>query len=273
MAQYHVHHPGYNSSRVYLQDDRQIDRNRERLLLKLVLVTALTYMVWTDRISIVLGAHDSDEREMTSPQPEPQRVSAGLFDYSVPRPPQETPPVQLPKSALNNVTFAIDPSYARRYQVQEAEVSARLERCNHYVQKYAPVARAEMARCGIPASITLAQGLLESNAGQSQLAQKTNNHFGIKCFSSRCKKGHCANFSDDTHKDFFVKYNNARESFRAHSNFLKNGKRYQKLWQLNSNDYRAWARGLAKCGYATDKKYAEKVMNIIQSLHLEQFDE
>jgi flagellum-specific peptidoglycan hydrolase FlgJ len=120
---------------------------------------------------------------------------------------------------------------------------------------------------------TLAQGLLESNAGQSQLAQKTNNHFGIKCFSSRCKKGHCANFSDDTHKDFFVKYNNARESFRAHSNFLKNGKRYQKLWQLNSNDYRAWARGLAKCGYATDKKYAEKVMNIIQSLHLEQFDE
>jgi flagellum-specific peptidoglycan hydrolase FlgJ len=129
-----------------------------------------------------------------------------------------------------------------------------------------------MRRFGIPASITLAQGLLESNAGDSPLVRKTNNHFGIKCFSKTCKRGHCANFTDDSHKDFFVRYDNAWSSYRAHSQFLKNTKRYAALFNLDPADYRAWAQGLEKAGYATDPLYAEKLVALIENLGLNRYD-
>lgn len=138
-----------------------------------------------------------------------------------------------------------------------------------YVKRFAKVAQGEMHKYGIPASIKLAQGLLESNAGKSPLATKNNNHFGIKCFSKKCKKGHCSNFSDDSHKDFFRVYNSSWESFRAHSEFLK-GKRYKHL--LGESDYRVWAKGLIKAGYATDQKYAEKLIGLIEGLELYRFD-
>lgn len=141
-----------------------------------------------------------------------------------------------------------------------------------YVGRFVDVAQAEMKKYGIPASITLAQGLLESNAGESRLAVKNNNHFGIKCFSRTCKKGHCSNFTDDTHKDFFRKYKSSWESYRGHSHLLR-ADRYKPLYKLNSNDYKAWARGLKKAGYATDKYYAEKLINLIEDLNLDQYDE
>lgn len=140
-----------------------------------------------------------------------------------------------------------------------------------YVAKYEKIARKEMEKFGIPASITLAQGLLESNAGESRLATKNKNHFGIKCFSRSCKKGHCSNFTDDSHKDFFRKYNNTWESFRAHSLLLKN-KRYRGLYKYPKSDYKNWARGLKKAGYATDKHYAEKLINTIEYLGLQKYD-
>ena len=130
----------------------------------------------------------------------------------------------------------------------------------------------EMDKYGIPASITLAQGLLESNVGESKLATRNNNHFGMKCFSKSCSKGHCSNFTDDSHKDFFRIYKSAWESFRAHSLLLKQSSRYQPLFQLKSNDYKGWARGLKKAGYATDPKYAEKIINLIEDLDLHQYD-
>ena len=141
-----------------------------------------------------------------------------------------------------------------------------------YVKRYAKVAKSEMDKYGIPASITLAQGLLESNVGESKLATRNNNHFGMKCFSKRCKKGHCTNFTDDSHKDFFRKYNSTWESFRAHSQLLKNGKRYSGLFKLRSSDYKGWAKGLKKAGYATDKYYAEKLINLIEDLDLDDYD-
>lgn len=140
-----------------------------------------------------------------------------------------------------------------------------------YVERFAEVAQTEMGKYGIPASITLAQGLLESNAGESPLATRNNNHFGIKCFSRSCKKGHCTNFTDDSHKDFFRKYNNAWESYRAHS-YLLRADRYKPLYKLGSTDYKGWARGLKKAGYATDKYYAEKLINLIEELKLHQYD-
>lgn len=140
-----------------------------------------------------------------------------------------------------------------------------------YVNRFADVAQKEMRKYGIPASITLAQGLIETNAGDSRLAKQNNNHFGMKCFSKKCGKGHCANFTDDSHKDFFRKYKSSWDSYRAHSKLLM-GKRYRHLKKLGSEDYKGWARGLKKAGYATDKRYAEKLINIIDELKLYQFD-
>lgn len=141
-----------------------------------------------------------------------------------------------------------------------------------YVKKYADIAQKEMAQYGIPASVTLAQGLIETNAGASSLATKNNNHFGIKCFSKKCSKGHCSNFSDDSHKDFFRTYKNAAESFRSHSELLV-GKRYKHLKKLGTTNYKDWAIGLKKAGYATDKNYHNKLISLVENLHLYKYDE
>ena len=140
-----------------------------------------------------------------------------------------------------------------------------------YVDRFKDVARSEMKKYGIPASITLAQGLIESNAGESRLSRENNNHFGMKCFSKSCKKGHCANFTDDSHKDFFRKYATSWESFRAHS-ILLTGKRYRSL-RNHDKDYKKWAHGLKKAGYATDRRYAEKLIHIIEELGLDKYDQ
>lgn len=139
-----------------------------------------------------------------------------------------------------------------------------------YIQKYSKIARDEMKQFGIPASISLAQGLIESRAGTSKLAVNNNNHFGMKCFSRNCRKGHCSNFTDDTHKDFFKKFPSAWESWRAHSQLLASG-RYAKL-KKHGRNYRAWAQGLKSVGYATDRTYAEKLIGIIERYNLDQFD-
>ncbi|MEO6759619.1 MAG: glucosaminidase domain-containing protein, partial [Saprospiraceae bacterium] len=139
-----------------------------------------------------------------------------------------------------------------------------------YIERFHKIASTEMEKYGVPASICLAQGLIESRAGNSKLAQSNNNHFGIKCFSRHCPKGHCTNFTDDTHKDFFRKYQNAWESWRAHSQMLSSG-RYAKLKNYG-RDYRQWAYGLKKLGYATDRTYAEKLIEMIQRYNLEQYD-
>lgn len=141
-----------------------------------------------------------------------------------------------------------------------------------YVAKYKGIATKEMNKYGIPASITLAQGLLESNVGESKLATRNNNHFGMKCFSKRCKRGHCSNFEDDSHKDFFRIYKSVDESYRAHSLLLKNGKRYRRLFSYRPSDYKSWAKGLKTAGYATDPRYAEKLINLIEDLDLDNYD-
>ena len=150
-------------------------------------------------------------------------------------------------------------------------LSARQKKQMVYVKRFAKVAQSEMHKYGIPASIKLAQGLLESQAGESSLATKNNNHFGIKCFSKSCQKGHCRNFSDDSHKDFFKVYPSAWESYRAHSLFLQ-GSRYRHL-QSTENGYREWAIGLQKAGYATDPQYASKLIRLIEDLALYRYDE
>jgi len=151
------------------------------------------------------------------------------------------------------------------------ELSEKRKQQQAYVKRFSKVAENEMKKYGIPASITLAQGLLESNIGKSSLARKNNNHFGIKCFSRNCKKGHCSNHTDDSHKDFFRVYKSTWESYRAHSVLLQ-APRYKSLKKLKRTDYKGWAKGLKKAGYATDPRYAEKLINLIEDLDLAQYD-
>lgn len=243
---------------------------QENVLWKLLLLTAITYIVWGDQINIVLGPLHSTALEETSP--------AGLAKAALLGPETEAGAhaqrvrVALPPGEINHVTMAIDPAFVQRNAVEASEARSHLGKCREYVARFAPVATAEMHKYGIPASVILAQGLLESDAGDSKLARQTNNHFGVKCFSKRCKRGHCCNFTDDSHKDFFVKYTNVWGSYRAHSQFLKNTGRYAALFKLDPSDYQGWARGLARAGYATDKRYGEKLIAIIQNLALHQYD-
>lgn len=140
-----------------------------------------------------------------------------------------------------------------------------------YIQKWAGLAVEEMRRTGIPASISLAQGIVESRAGRSGLALTANNHFGIKCHvSTKCRAGHCINFTDDVELDYFVVYQNAYKSWKAHSEFLKKP-RYKKCFQ--QEDYRGWARELKRAGYATAPKYADIIISIIEQYDLSRYDE
>lgn len=182
------------------------------------------------------------------------------------------PSIPQPANTFSNLGFVLNPNYAKVHKVSNRVVNLHTGKCTDYVKKYAPVAQKEMKKFGIPASIKLAQGLLESNAGESKLAIQNNNHFGIKCFSKKCKKGHCSNFTDDSHKDFFKKYDSPKSSYRAHSEFLQKD-RYKHLKEFGTNDYQSWAYGLKEAGYATDKRYAGKLIRIIEALELYEYDE
>ncbi|MFI5221818.1 MAG: LysM peptidoglycan-binding domain-containing protein [Bacteroidia bacterium] len=139
-----------------------------------------------------------------------------------------------------------------------------------YVEKYSAVAVEEMHKNHIPASITLAQGLLESGNGNSRLAKEGNNHFGIKCKDDW--KGETIKEDDDAPQECFRKYKDAFDSYHDHSEFLKNGKRYAFLFDLNEKDYKSWAKGLKKAGYATNPKYADILVTTIENNNLARFD-
>lgn len=144
--------------------------------------------------------------------------------------------------------------------------SVRLE----YIAKYKELAIRQMKKYKIPASIILAQACLESADGRSTLATKANNHFGIKCHSSW--KGKTYRKDDDRRNECFRKYPTIEDSYKDHSEFLKNGKRYSKLFSLPLRDYRKWAKGLKEAGYATDPHYAEVLIKIIEDYQLYRYD-
>lgn len=139
-----------------------------------------------------------------------------------------------------------------------------------YIHKYHAIAKEEMRRYKIPASITLAQGILESASGQGRLAVEGNNHFGIKCHEW---KGDKIYHDDDKSQECFRKYRHAEESFEDHSIFLANRSRYEGLFKYDEDDYESWAKGLRAAGYATDRKYPEKLISLIERFQLYKYDE
>ena len=152
---------------------------------------------------------------------------------------------------------------------EEIKVKDTRNAVEKYIDLYSDIAKNNMYTHKIPASITLAQGILESGSGKGRLAQKANNHFGIKCHGW---KGAKIYHDDDRSQECFRKYKKAETSYADHSDFLTGRKRYASLFRLKPTDYKGWARGLRAAGYATDRKYPQKLISLIERYRLYEYD-
>ena len=166
--------------------------------------------------------------------------------------------------------FEVKPSKVELKSYKTKKELSVAERVNNYVATFSPVASEEMKIYDIPASITLAQGILESGMGDSRLALAANNHFGIKCHSEW--RGKRIYHDDDEKGECFRVYKDPRTSYRDHSLFLTSRPRYNFLFDLKIDDYKGWAKGLKKAGYATDPKYPDKLIRIIETYELYIYD-
>ncbi len=172
-------------------------------------------------------------------------------------------PQKLPVSVSNQDNSSIVLEATTRVKVTTQMVLA-------YIEKYKEVAKDNMVKTGIPSSITLGQAILESGAGTGPLSAQANNHFGIKCHKEWT--GESIRYTDDAENECFRKYSDPADSFRDHSYFLTLRPRYSSLFQLGNDDYVAWARGLKAAGYATDPKYPEKLIGLIERYQLGKYD-
>jgi len=184
---------------------------------------------------------------------------------------------KISNTKTNKETITESP-YKNVSPVQQVQHVKKLQKSNkslnkyslQYIKKYAPIAVSEMHKYNVPASITLAQGILESGNGRSQLASKSNNHFGIKCHTGW--KGAKVYHDDDEKGECFRKYKYVESSYEDHSQFLSGRRRYASLFALRKTDYKGWSKGLKKAGYATDKNYPKKLIKIIETYELHEFD-
>lgn len=158
-----------------------------------------------------------------------------------------------------------------RQSVPTKNISQANDSYERYILTYYPIAVEQMVRHNIPASITLAQGLLESGAGNSKLSRSSNNHFGIK--ADKSWKGKRTSSMDNGKLCYFRKYNSVRDSYEDHSMFLVNRQRYASLFKLKKSDYKGWAKGLKKAGYAEDPAYPTKLISLIERYGLQRYDE
>jgi len=189
----------------------------------------------------------------------------------------KSPIVTTKKAASKNTTYSSKNKKTHSSNKSRSEVIESTSRTvvtndvvSGYVLQYKDIAMSNMKTYGIPASIILAQGILESGAGRGRLAENANNHFGIKCHADWL--GDSVNHDDDSSQECFRKYNRASESFKDHALFLTSRGRYSALFELDKDDYKAWAKGLRKAGYATDPKYPDKLISYIERYDLAQYD-
>ena len=177
------------------------------------------------------------------------------------------------KSTENTTTTTIQQEQnAKSVELLEATTRVKVTTALvlEYIEKYKKIAKDDMVQYGIPASITLGQGILESGAGTGPLSEQANNHFGIKCHAEW--NGPSVKYDDDEAQECFRKYNNPEESYRDHSLFLSTRKYYIPLFKLDKSDYKGWAKGLKDAGYATDKAYPTKLIALIERYQLQQYD-
>ena len=179
--------------------------------------------------------------------------------------------------AILAITLSLQPMMAagEKTAPKANQISLRktMSKSSEYVDKYAEAAMEQMRRYGIPASVTLAQGILESGSGQSELSRKVNNHFGIKASSSWLESGgRYLVYTDDKPNEKFCQYASVADSYEHHSLFLKGNSRYSTLFALSPDDYVGWTNGLQKAGYATSTSYASSLQSVIKSNGLDKYD-
>src|SRR5690554_925659 len=187
--------------------------------------------------------------------------------YATQKPVATTPKIEKPVPASPQA--APQPEAETLESTSSTTVYADVIR--NYIEQYKEIAKDNMRTHGIPASITLSQGILESGSGNGRLAKKANNHFGIKCHTGWT--GEKIHHDDDALQECFRKYRHASESFRDHSLFLTSRSRYSDLFLLKKDDYQSWAKGLRKAGYATDPKYPDKLISLIERYQLYRYDD
>jgi len=222
-------------------------------VLKMAIVGGFAFFVFRPDASVEMGMGARQRADMGG------RPVAETVSYEAPK--------KSNKSSWGGLTTIFE---SKDYFADEPGDDAEAKRVKAYIRRFKDLALEESQRYGIPASVKMAQGILETNSGASQLAKKNNNHFGVKCFSRTCSKGHCSNFGDDSHKDFFRKYGSSWESWRAHSKMIVSGK-YKTLLK-HGDDYEKWAVGLKKLGYATAKHYDKTLIGLIEKYHLDELD-
>jgi len=262
---------------------RQAEIYIQRYWFRAFLLGLALFLLDSKDVSINLNLN-SAQASLLGAAPEEAYLEAEPEETNVPRALNtsllEGQPAQAPKQKESVPVSKPDHNLANTFsnltfsdvKVPSKDRETKRQKQLAYVKRFVVVAQTEMKKFGIPASVTLAQGLLESNVGESSLATRNNNHFGIKCFSRNCRRGHCSNYTDDSHKDFFRSYQSPWESYRAHSLMLYHNKRYKHLFDLESSDYKGWSYGLKKAGYATDPNYGEKIAGMIEDLKLHQYD-
>ena len=183
-------------------------------------------------------------------------------------------PTVVLKKANENRTSTSNSSDNNSSKTEVLEATTRVKVTTEivlaYISQYKNIAKNNMKQFGIPSSICLGQGILESGAGTGPLSSLANNHFGIKCHKDWT--GQSVKYDDDSAQECFRKYNQANESYNDHALFLKGRKWYEPLFKLDKGDYKSWAKGLKAAGYATDPKYPEKLIAIIERYHLDQYD-
>lgn len=184
------------------------------------------------------------------------------------RNPVKTVPTVKPN--VSTIPKETKPSSGSEILVATSKVKATTEDVKKYIADFKETAKSNMKIHGVPASITMAQGILESGAGFGQLAKEANNHFGIKCHTGWM--GESIKYDDDAAQECFRKYKDPAESYKDHSAFLSSRKRYENLFKLDKGDYEAWANGLKQAGYATDSLYPSKLIGIIERYELYKID-
>ena len=233
------------------------------MIKKLSLVLLMIFVVSCSANHAVVRTTKPDPRK--SETPITQRVRKPIY-----RPITIKNPVAITKK--DSPTVAPVPNYSNATEILEAttRVKVTTQMVLAYIEKYKEVAKDNMTKTGIPASVTLGQALLESGAGTGPLSVQANNHFGIKCHKEWT--GQSIRYTDDEENECFRKYDDPSQSFKDHSYFLTSRPRYAELFEFQKDDYRSWAYGLKAAGYATDSKYPDKLITLIEKYQLNRFD-
>lgn len=236
------------------------------MIKKFSLVLLMVFVVSCNANRSVVRTSKPDPRK-TSETQVVQRVKKPIY-----RPATKKNPIAVTKVDSPMVAAANTNNYSNATEILEAttRVKVTTQMVLAYIEKYKEVAKDNMTRTGIPASITLGQAILESGAGTGPLSVQANNHFGIKCHKEWT--GASIRYTDDEENECFRKYDDPSQSFKDHSYFLTSRPRYAELFEFQKDDYKSWAYGLKAAGYATDRQYPDKLIALIERYQLGKFD-